>query len=129
MLLDGSGSFFAAPAPDAAIHERLARGDIHPSGALWGRGEPCTTGVAGALEREVAAEHAPICAGLAKHGLEQERRALRLLPRDLAWQWIDGAALVLGFRLAAGCYATTVLAEVLDVADAMQDAGSGPDAG
>lgn len=118
MVLDGSRSFFAVAEPDATLAERLARGDIHPSGALWGRGEPGTTAAAGELERAVAAGMAQICAGLAKHGLEQERRPLRLMPRDMTWCWLGESVLELEFRLDAGGFATTVLADLLEVEDA-----------
>ncbi len=34
--LDGSGSVFVADVIDAALEERCARLDIHPTGPLWG---------------------------------------------------------------------------------------------
>src|SRR3546814_13811053 len=51
-------------------------------------------------------------AGLESAGLRQERRATRLRPEALAWEWPGGDALVLGFSLPPGTYATTVLAEL-----------------
>ena len=40
------------------------------------------------------------------------------MPHDLAWEWLDPATLRIDFRLNAGCYATSVLDEVLDCTDA-----------
>ncbi|MGN6112083.1 MAG: tRNA pseudouridine(13) synthase TruD, partial [Luteimonas sp.] len=51
-------------------------------------------------------------AGLEAAGLKQERRATRLRPRDLAWEWQDPEMLELRFELPPGAYATAVLAEV-----------------
>lgn len=127
LMLDGRGSFFVAEDIDATLRERVARGELHPSGALWGRGEPPTRLAIAALERAVAADYAELAAGLARAGLAQERRALRVMPRELAWEWLDGATLAVSFRLPAGCFATAVLDEVLecrDAAPARRDGGA-----
>ena len=57
-------------------------------------------------------------AGLERAGLRQERRALRLRPAELEWRWLADNALELRFALPPGSYATTVLRELGDVADA-----------
>lgn len=118
MIFEGRGSFFAVADSDGLSDERLARGEIHPSGALWGRGMPATTARVGELERAVAAAHAELAGGLERVGLQQERRALRLMPHELAWEWLDPGTLRIEFRLTAGGYATTVLDELLDCTDA-----------
>ncbi|MBN2886800.1 MAG: tRNA pseudouridine(13) synthase TruD, partial [Chromatiaceae bacterium] len=53
-------------------------------------------------------------AGLARAGLKQERRALRLALPDLQATH-DGSDLHLGFSLPAGAYATVVLRELLSL--------------
>jgi tRNA pseudouridine13 synthase len=112
--LDGSGSWFIAAADDATLAGRLAALDVHPTGPLWGRGPPPGHGPAAALELRVAARFAPFAEGLAAAGMEQQRRALRVRVRELAWR-VDGAVLELSFALPAGAYATAVLREALDV--------------
>jgi tRNA pseudouridine13 synthase len=112
--LDGRGSWFIAEAGDAALAARLATLDVHPTGPLWGRGEPPGDGPGAALERAVAARFATFAEGLAAAGLEQERRALRVRVRDLRWCLSDGV-LELSFGLPAGAYATAVLREVVSV--------------
>ena len=110
--LAGSRSWFGPEPFDATLASRLAEGDIHPSGALWGEGEPPTTAVVGALEREVAAGYADLAEGLAKARMNQERRALRLMPKELRWRWLDETTLELAFELPAGAYATVVVREL-----------------
>jgi tRNA pseudouridine13 synthase len=112
--LDGRNSWFIAEAGDAALAERLATLDVHPTGPMWGRGELPGTGPGAALEHAVAARHAAFAAGLAAAGLEQERRPLRVRVQELAWQ-LDGDVLEVAFGLPAGAYATSVLREVLAV--------------
>ncbi len=116
-ILDGSRSFFFDDGTDATLPQRLAQGDIHPSGPLWGKGEPPTRGVARALEEEIAARHSELAAGLAQADLRQERRALRVIPRELAADWLDAATLQLRFALPPGSYATAVLRELADYRD------------
>jgi tRNA pseudouridine13 synthase len=110
--LAGSRSWFGPEPFDATLAGRLAQGDIHPSGPLWGEGEPPSADLVGALERQVAAQYADLAEGLVKARMEQERRALRLMPRDLRWRWLDDATLELAFELPAGAYATVVVREL-----------------
>jgi len=117
VALDGSHSFFSAERIDAALVERLARHDIHPSGPLWGKGDLPSRGIVRALEEEVATLHQVLATGLAAAGLAQERRALRLVPGDLEVTWQDEATLGLRFKLPAGCFATALLRELADYQD------------
>lgn len=115
--LDGSRSFFPAPEVDATLNERLARGDVHPSGPLWGAGELPSRRTARALEEAVAAAQAELARGLERSGLRQERRPLRLIPQALTAEWLDATTLRLSFCLPPGSYATTVLRELADYQD------------
>jgi tRNA pseudouridine13 synthase len=110
--LEGSRSWFGPEPFNDTLAERLGRFDIHPSGPLWGRGETPAADAAGALEREVALRDEDLAKGLADARMDQERRALRLQPRDFAWRWRDDGALEVSFGLPAGAYATTVIREL-----------------
>jgi tRNA pseudouridine13 synthase len=113
--LNGSRSFFVADVIDAVILHRLATGDIHPSGPLWGRGESPSRGEAQMLElAAIAACPALWCQACSDAGMEQERRPLRLAVQGLQWQWNDDALLRLEFGLPAGAYATTLIRELVD---------------
>jgi len=118
MILSGSRSFFVPEIIDETIRRRLAEGDIHPSGPLWGRGDLPTKSAVRELEAAVAAEHPDLVRGLEAAGLEQERRALRVIPQEFNAHWLDATTLNLTFVLPPGSYATMVLRELADYRDA-----------
>jgi tRNA pseudouridine13 synthase len=111
--LAGSRSWFGPEPFDDLLAARLAQGDIHPSGPLWGQGDSPAGSVAGEWEREVAATYSDLADGLVAARMDQERRPLRLLPKDLRWQWQDDETLELSFELPAGAYATVVARELI----------------
>lgn len=119
-MLDGSRSVFGPEPLDAALRARLASFDIHPTGPLWGAGELRSTGAVLAIERDALQGDTArrLRAGLEREGLQQERRALRMRPGAMAWHWREDGVLELRFELPSGCYATTVLRELGDIADA-----------
>jgi len=112
MILNGTRSFFVPEAIDDIIRRRLDEGDIHPSGPLWGQGELPTRAATRALEQAVADEHPDLARGLEQAGLDQERRALRVIPQELQAKWLDDTSLRLSFGLPAGTYATTLIREL-----------------
>lgn len=121
-MLDGSRSVFGPEVMTPELQARLEAFDLHPTGPLWGEGELRSTQAA--REVELVAMQGDTAtrlrAGLERAGLKQERRALRLRPAELAWNWCDDGALELRFALPPGCYATTVLRELGDIVDAAQ---------
>ncbi|NOX91667.1 MAG: tRNA pseudouridine(13) synthase TruD [Gammaproteobacteria bacterium] len=114
LMLAGSRSFFVADELNEEIEQRLASGDVLPSGPLWGRGELASQQDAEALEQNALAGQTVYREGLQEAGLKQERRALRLAVSGFQWQWLsEGKNLQLRFELPAGCYATSVLRELI----------------
>ena len=119
--LDGSGSIFASEDIDDTLRARLANGDIHPTGALWGVDNDKISGLAAQIEDKVV-NNSPLLTQLAT-GLEQrhvkaQRRALRLPIEDMSWEWPDEQhndtqTLVLSFTLTTGSFATSVLASMV----------------
>ncbi len=118
MILNGSRSFFVPESVDDVIRQRLAEGDVHPSGPLWGRGDLPTQSAVREIEAAIASEHADLARGLEAAGLDQERRALRVVPQEFNTQWLDATTLSLTFVLPPGSYATAVLRELADYRDA-----------
>ena len=118
--LDGRRSWFRAAEIDDVLRERLAGGDVHPTGPLPGRGES-PEGAAGECEAAAAAPFAAVVEALATAGLEAARRPLRVRPADFAHAF-DGATLTLSFGLPAGAYATAVVRELLATDSLPEDA-------
>lgn len=112
MNLDGSGSVFVPDSWDDTLQGRLDSLDIHLTGPMWGRGETRSTGEAGQLEASVAAQFPAFCDGLQRHGLNQERRSLRLPVQALDCRHLGEGTLEISFKLPAGGYATAVLHEL-----------------
>jgi tRNA pseudouridine13 synthase len=111
--LAGSRSFFIAGTIDAQLERRVQDGDVHPSGPLCGRGEPPVTGACRQLEDDCLAPFDDWVRSLGAAGMQQERRALRVVPRDITWSWPAGDELLLEFMLPAGSFATAVLRELV----------------
>jgi len=117
--LDGSQSFFKpseAETLSGTLDTRLESLDIHPTGPLPGIGEPVVDGDVAELERTCLAAHADLVDGLCRFNVKAMRRSLRSRVGDLKWQWQSEAGepiLRLSFGLSAGCFATTVLRELI----------------
>ena len=111
--LDGSRARFQVDEIDEEIWSRIAEHHIHPTGPLWGRGKLESGGEVSRLEHWVTQDLEEMRSGLEQAGLEQDRRALRLVPREVDWRWLEKGTLQLCFWLPAGSYATVVLRELV----------------
>ena len=117
VALAGTAAVFAANRATAdELQQRLGLFDIHPTGPLWGAGEGAVTGEVAVLESSVAGRYPQFTGGLVHHGLQQERRPLRIQVVDLTADMQDDV-LTLRFRLARGAYATAVLRELVHSGD------------
>jgi tRNA pseudouridine13 synthase len=111
--LRDSGSVFSAEL-DAGIFARLQSGDIHPTGPLFGKaGRLAVSGTVDELETGVFVGHQDLCAGLQANDLAMERRALRVIPQGLEWQFAGNKSLQLAFSLPRGCFATALVRELI----------------
>ncbi|AOE87091.1 tRNA pseudouridine(13) synthase TruD [Pseudomonas sp. TCU-HL1] len=114
-----SRSFFAAGEAEC-VDPRLAELDLHPTGPLWGAGASPAGGANQSVEQRVAAAEEALCRWLAEAGLEHERRILRLPIGGLTWHYPEPDVLQLEFVLPAGCFATAVVRELVDLLPAGQ---------
>jgi tRNA pseudouridine13 synthase len=114
--LAGRGSVFPVEHPDAVLVSRCERLEIHPSGPLWGEGEPATRGRVLELESHVAARFPAQCRLCAHARMRQERRSLRLEVEELGFT-SEAQAVRLTFRLRRGGFATAVLRELVTTED------------
>ena len=117
-MLNGSHSIFASD--DEPMAERLASGDVHVTGPMYGK--PGAMGVVddvAALEQQVFDQYPVLTEGMLAQGLKSERRSLRLIPDKLAAEWLqDQQCVELSFELPVGAFATAVLAELVDYRNA-----------
>ena len=114
--LDGRGSIFAADAADASLAPRCESLQIHPTGPLWGQGQPSSAGRVLELESAVAVRFATESGLCSAAGLRQERRSLRLAVREARCE-VEPRAVRVSFRLTRGAFATAVLRELIATAD------------
>ncbi|TWC43168.1 tRNA pseudouridine13 synthase [Pseudomonas sp. SJZ079] len=114
-----SRSFFMAGEAECS-DPRLAILDLHPTGPLWGAGVS-PTGVAVQLQEQAIAHHeTPLVEWLVEAGMAHERRILRLPIGSLTWHYPEPDILQLEFVLPAGCFATVLVRELVDLLPAGQ---------
>jgi len=118
LMLDHSRSCFKADSIDEDLTHRLAAGEIHPTGPLWGQGESMVSSTASELELKALADWNPWMTGLEQLRMDMARRRLRVNVNDLEWDWPENDVLELYFSLPPGSYATAVLREICDVSEA-----------
>ncbi len=113
-MFDLSHSCFKSEQPDAEIISRLEAKEIHPTGALWGRGEAGVSADTLSIEQGIIDAVPQLVRGLIACNVDKDRRALRVKVQDLRWQFVNDRVLELCFTLPAGSYATAVLREIID---------------
>lgn len=113
MSLDGTSSSFKPDKWDQVLAARLDKKDIHPSGPMWGSGVLLSEDLCAALEMDVVKNEEALKSGLEQIGLDQERRALRSMPRDLSYTIEDASTILIEFSLSKGAYATALLRELV----------------
>jgi tRNA pseudouridine13 synthase len=109
-----SRSFFPAGVAECS-DPRLAILDLHPTGPQWGEGPSPASGVTGTLENDIASRDAALRDWLIRAGMEHERRILRLPIGGLTWHYPEPDILQLEFVLPAGCFATVLVRELVDL--------------
>lgn len=123
-MLSGTQSVFIADEIDESLTTRLNEKDIDITAPMWGAGELMSTKEVECFEQKIGSQYQEFCDGLAKFGLKQERRKIRLCIEDAnikVEQQVEGTSeestVVLSFSLPAGSYATTVIRELIDYTD------------
>lgn len=112
--IHGKGAVFLVRDPEQE-QPRADRLEISPSGPLYGFKLTMAQGAPGELESQILEQEGLSLEDFRVRGIKLKgaRRPLRF-PLDEVKAWYD-EGLMLSFSLPAGCYATTVLAEVMKV--------------
>jgi len=123
LMLAGTQSVFHLDEVDDAIALRFKDKDVDITASMWGAGELMTSAEPEALEASIAEKNNEFCQGLPRFGLKQERRRIRLSISETELSVMDNAVgelnstIKISFFLPAGCYATTILRELIDYQD------------
>ncbi|MGL1956124.1 MAG: tRNA pseudouridine(13) synthase TruD [Colwellia sp.] len=132
LMLAGTQSVFHLDEIDSTIKQRFIDKDVDITAPMWGAGELMTSGEPKVLEQCIAEQNTEFCQGLPRFGLKQERRRIRLSISDTDIQVLTDAKsassqlskqsqssnhIKISFFLPAGCYATTVLRELINYQD------------
>ncbi len=113
IMLNASHSVFLQKSGED-LNSRLAAGDIHLTGLMYGAAGSLVPGQAVAeLESSVVNEYPLITEGLVKHGLKAERRALRVIPAGLRMK-AEASQVQFTFSLPSGSFATALLRELIE---------------
>ncbi|MBD5772233.1 tRNA pseudouridine(13) synthase TruD [Marinomonas colpomeniae] len=113
---------FRAKNIEALIHLSVIRGEISPVLPLMSAGWEAGTGP----QREAAIkntllESAGLLEGLNSFDLSRDSRLARLVPMNMAWELLNDteekAQLVVEFSLTKGCFATSILREMINFTD------------
>lgn len=123
MMLAGTQSVFIADQIDESLTQRFQEKDIDVTATMWGAGDLMSTDEVHQFEDSVAANYPEFCQGLAKFGLKQERRRIRLCISEPSILVTDDTV-KLTFSLPAGSYATTVMRELINYTDLTERKGS-----
>lgn len=111
-MLDGSHSIFKDDQWQPGDEQRIVDLEIHPTGPLVGQGTSLAVDESLALESRIAEVWRDGADGLEAAGLKQDRRSLRVVPQNMNCLFEEGNA-VITFDLPSGCFATSVLRELI----------------
>lgn len=94
--------------------------NIMATGPMWGRGRSNAPEAVCEFEKLVLSDWQDWTNAMEFSGLQQERRSLVLNPERFSWQWLSSAKdsvtdLELSFSLSSGCFATSVLRELIQL--------------
>ena len=117
-MLARSHSIFGPEPISDEIVRRMHEFDIDPTGPMVGEGELRTTHDARAIEQRIVDAHRDLVDGIARAGLAQQRRALRVRAQSFEHEWTADGSLIVAFFLDAGAFATVVLRELCDYGNA-----------
>ncbi|MBV1910219.1 MAG: tRNA pseudouridine(13) synthase TruD [Kangiellaceae bacterium] len=116
LMLNNSQSFYHLESNSTSEQQRLEQGDTHVSGWLAGKQVSQASDESLDIEQQVTTKFADWISGLNRLNVDSSRRAYRVIPHYLLIKQSDGEV-VFRFALPKGCYATSLLRELIDYND------------
>jgi len=117
LQLDGQKGYFLfddAKESKNSLIEKCNQGKCHPTGPLWGERNDLTSHTVRDIENSCFTQYPDYIKLLSNRRLDPSRRALRMIPQNLTYQFNDINDCCLSFELAPGCFATSVLKEIIN---------------
>lgn len=114
LQLDQRSSWFVAQTDElTSLQQRLQEGEINITAPMVGDSSLGTQAEALQFEQHCLLDWTEFNDLFKKERLETARRSILLRPKQLIWTWLDDSNLEMNFYLPSGCYATSVLRELI----------------
>lgn len=114
LQLSKSNSWFLSKTDELSLlQQRLQNGEINITAPMVGDSPLGTTSVALEFETNCLKHWSSFEELFKKERMETIRRSILLRPEQLEWQWIGEKDIEINFYLPSGCYATSVLRELI----------------
>ena len=114
LQLSKSNSWFLSKTEELLLlQQRLQNGEINITAPMVGDSPLSTTSIALEFETNCLKRWSCFEQLFKKERMETSRRSILLRPEELKWQWIRDNNIEIGFYLPSGCYATSVLRELI----------------
>lgn len=124
LQLTGRGSWFVAQSEELeTLQQRLDAGELQVTAPMPGDGEPGTQADALVFESSCLEENELLLSLLRRERLEPARRAILVTPQHMEWSWQNDDVVTVRFWLPSGCYATSVVRELMQVEEQEFDSG------
>ena len=115
--LQGTQSSFKVEELDANLLRRLHQLDLHPQLPLANKGALSDTSILRAHSMEQSwKQDDDLLDQLCQLSLGREQRSTRVIPENMVWELLN-EQLIVQFSLPKGCFATSVLRELIDFTD------------
>ena len=95
------------------LQQRLQNGEINITAPMVGDSPLSTTSIALEFETNCLKRWSCFEQLFKKERMETSRRSILLRPEELKWQWVRDNNIEISFYLPSGCYATSVLRELI----------------
>lgn len=109
----GHFSFSEAKESQDVLLEKCVEGICHPTGPLWGDRNDIVTREVLDIEDSCFHQYVNYIQLLSNRRLNAARRSLRMMPHSLTYEFNEKNDCCLSFELSPGCFATSVLKEIL----------------
>ena len=114
LQLSGRGSWFVAKTDELpSLQHRLENREITITAPMLGDSALGTMSEALEFEQNCLQNWTTFLELVKKERIETARRSIVVYPSEISWQWQDNNCLTMSFYLPSGCYATSVIRELI----------------